>query len=191
MDIETFWAMIDSARLKSGGELESYLDLLIESLEKLSIEEIIAFDDLLYEMDVKAKKQMVWDAGQLILCGCSEDTFMDFRDWLIAQGKEVFEKAIENPDSLVDVVDVTIRDDDKGNIGSYIFFGVVARDAYENKTGQAFSRKQREYKPIAGTGHAEEEFATVFPRLTAKLGDCDSWWDAYLNRTPQNPDETP
>ena len=32
--------------------------------------------------------------------GCSDDGFDYFRGWLIAQGKSVFMKALENPDSL-------------------------------------------------------------------------------------------
>jgi len=35
------------------------------------------------------------------MLGCSDDGFEYFRCWLISQGKDVFENALRNPDSLV------------------------------------------------------------------------------------------
>ena len=35
--------------------------------------------------------------------GCSDNGFIDFRDWLIAQGLEVYMAALKDPDSLADI----------------------------------------------------------------------------------------
>ncbi|EKC76209.1 hypothetical protein LEA_04821 [human gut metagenome] len=35
--------------------------------------------------------------------GCSDDGFIDFRAWLIAQGKEVYMNALRDPDTLADI----------------------------------------------------------------------------------------
>ena len=35
--------------------------------------------------------------------GCSDDGFIDFRAWLIYQGKEVYLNALKNPDSLAEI----------------------------------------------------------------------------------------
>ena len=32
--------------------------------------------------------------------GCSDDSFLDFRAWLIAQGKETYLEALRDPDTL-------------------------------------------------------------------------------------------
>ena len=42
-------------------------------------------------------------AASLILGGCSDDGFEYFRGWLIAQGREVFERSVADPDSLADL----------------------------------------------------------------------------------------
>lgn len=42
-------------------------------------------------------------AASLILGGCSDDGFEYFRGRLIAQGREVFERSVADPDSLADL----------------------------------------------------------------------------------------
>jgi hypothetical protein len=44
----------------------------------------------------------VWAAAYLIGGGCSDDSFMDFRAGLIAQGRDWYHKAAASPDSLAD-----------------------------------------------------------------------------------------
>jgi hypothetical protein len=59
--------------------------------------------------------------------GCSDDGFTDFRYGLISLGKNVYYKAIENPDSLVELgADIEIRNES---------FGYVAFEVYEEKSG--------------------------------------------------------
>jgi hypothetical protein len=45
----------------------------------------------------------LWAAGYLINGGCSDDGFDYFRGWLITQGRQIWEAAIADPDSLADV----------------------------------------------------------------------------------------
>ena len=44
----------------------------------------------------------LWDAAHLIVQGCSDDWFEYFRAWLISMGREVYEQALQNPDSLAE-----------------------------------------------------------------------------------------
>jgi hypothetical protein len=44
----------------------------------------------------------VWAAACLIGGGCSDDSFIDFRAGLIAQGRVWYQKAADSPDSLAD-----------------------------------------------------------------------------------------
>jgi Protein of unknown function (DUF4240) len=47
----------------------------------------------------------LWGTAFLMNGGASDDGFDYFRGWLISQGRKVFEAALENPDSLSDVID--------------------------------------------------------------------------------------
>ena len=42
----------------------------------------------------------MWAVAYIVLGGCSDDGFDYFRFWLVARGKEVYMKAIQNADSL-------------------------------------------------------------------------------------------
>jgi hypothetical protein len=47
----------------------------------------------------------LWGAAYLINGGASDDGFYYFRCWLIGMGRDVYEAAVANPDSLADAVD--------------------------------------------------------------------------------------
>ena len=44
----------------------------------------------------------LWGAAYVINGGCSDDPFVDFRASLISRGRQVFERALSDPDSLAD-----------------------------------------------------------------------------------------
>ncbi|MEU4667047.1 DUF4240 domain-containing protein [Amycolatopsis sp. NPDC023774] len=48
-------------------------------------------------------RSSLWAAACLINGGCSDDGFDYFRGWLLTQGREVFTRALADPDSLADV----------------------------------------------------------------------------------------
>ena len=70
--------------------------------------------------------------------GCSDDGFMDFRAWLVGQGKEVYLSALKDPDTLADF-------DLQGECLCESM-GYVASRAYEEKTegGDLYSVKLSE-----------------------------------------------
>jgi hypothetical protein len=78
-------------------------------LEKLEKDEIVAFDVGLWHLLGQANRVDLWAAAYLIRGGCSDDSFLYFRCWLVSRGKQVFEEALTDPDSLVGVVDPTGR----------------------------------------------------------------------------------
>src|SRR6185369_13592042 len=93
---------------KSGGDLECQENVLVMHLEKLSPEKIVGFrlrtDKLLYD----SYNSEMWCAGYLMNGGCSDDGFEYFRLWVISRGREVYENAKADPDSLVAVADVSV-----------------------------------------------------------------------------------
>jgi hypothetical protein len=60
--------------------------------------------------------------------GCSDDGFIDFRSWLVMQGREVFETVMAAPDYLGEI---TL----KHWVMRYESFGYMASRAYERKSG--------------------------------------------------------
>ncbi len=120
MDIDQFWSIVEEIK-----DEQNPVDSLAERLEQLTPQEIISFNEHLYDLHDKAFIWDLWGAAYIIQGGCSDDGFMDFRFGLISRGKEVFERTIENPDSLADLDDCI----------SYEEFGTAAIEAYEVVVG--------------------------------------------------------
>src|ERR687887_129997 len=105
MTVDEFWAMIDAAGAAAGGEVELYGDTLRRVLTPLPPEELISFDSLFARHLDRAYLWELWGAAYLINGGCSDDCFVYFRAWLIMQGRDVYERALSDPDALAGVCD--------------------------------------------------------------------------------------
>ncbi len=131
MDIEAFWSLIEDARQKSNLNIEAQLKALFETLTQLSPENIQEFDRLLWTMMLRAYRADLWEAASLVSWGVSDDGFHEFRGWLITQGQAIYEKALDDPENLVEII---------GTEGDFVIFDdrilSVVREAYERKTGQ-------------------------------------------------------
>jgi hypothetical protein len=99
LDTDEFWRIVGDCRLKA--ESPSDFNSALEGvLRTLSAEEIadfrlrwLAFSDELYSWDV-------WDASALMLGGTDDDSFMDFRSWVISLGKSTYDLVRDKPDEL-------------------------------------------------------------------------------------------
>src|SRR5215813_640854 len=109
MDVDTFWSLIENAHEASGGDTGKQAELLTQVLSQFSEQELIEFDRIVYEMMWRSYQADLWEAAWVIGCGCSDDGFFDFRGWLIAQGKHVFEEAIRDPETVAEVVEANRR----------------------------------------------------------------------------------
>lgn len=169
MNSEMFWELIDRAKQESNGSIEKQTAILIDILSGFELKDIIEFRALYVQKQNEAYHQLLWEACEFITCAGGEQNFLDFRAWLISRGKAVFTKALENPDSLHEILDAENRED-----ASYELFSYVAAEAYRAKTGG----KQAPFGgPYAGTPHGKGLDATqtiqeVFPKLYSKLGKC-------------------
>ena len=81
---------------------------------------------------------------------CSDDGFIDFRAWLIAQGKEVYLSALKDPDTLADI-------EPYGNC-CFESLSYVGDDTYRQLTGQnayenADPAARKKWKAILGGRH--------------------------------------
>ncbi len=131
MDETEFWELVDSAREAAGGDPEEHADLLVERLVQLDPDAVLDFARHFESRYNRAYTWELWGAAAVLLGGASDDAFDFFRCWLIGQGREVFEGAVHDPDSLADLLD----DFDEEFDGDGEELGYAADEAYEQLTG--------------------------------------------------------
>ena len=172
MDIESFWDLIEKTFESSKGNLSQQVELLTELLAQKSVEDIVEYKAILDNLMDDAYDANLWDAAIIINHGCSDDSFLDFRGWLIAHGKDVYEKTLVDPEILVDFVKIDEWADNE-------LFLYVADYAYARKTGQELpAHVYRTNRPeLRGVFWPEETRNKRFPKLAAKFGDSSKRWE--------------
>jgi hypothetical protein len=131
MDETEFWELVDATREGAEGDPDEQADLLIERLIQLDPDSVLDFARHFEYRYNRAYRWDLWGAAWVLLDGASDDAFDFFRCWLIGQGREVFEGAVHDPDSLADLVDDF--DDEIDGDGEEL--GYAADEAYEQLTG--------------------------------------------------------
>lgn len=163
MTEQTFWKQFELAR-QQAGDSEKYREegphILQSLLEDLSPTEIVGFQRIFDRKFEDAYRCNLWEAADIICGSCSDDGFAYFRADLIARGKDVYEAALRDPDSLVEVVPPVER------LEEWLY---TASRAYEAKMSREIPC--RSMGP-AGEWLAEEELPTTYPRLTRKFAVC-------------------
>lgn len=102
---DTFWKLIQSAKETCGQDMDAMMDFLKDRLVSMGPEQAQNFHDILHAYEDLADKFGLWDAaGVMKEYGCSDDGFIDFRAWLIAQGRDTYLSALADPDSLAEVI---------------------------------------------------------------------------------------
>ena len=114
----------------------------------------------------------MWAAGFIINSGCSDDGFTDFRGWLIAQGKAIYESALDDPETLVDVASVIATEYGPQGLADLEAMNYVAKYAYRKKVGSEMPVITRErHINFDGLDWTEDTVYDLYPRLTAKFSD--------------------
>jgi hypothetical protein len=131
MDETEFWELVDATREAAGSDPEEQADLLVERLAQRDPEAVLDFARHFEARYNRAYTWDLWGAAAVLLDGASDDAFDWFRCWLIGQGREVFEGAVHDPDSLADLLD----DFDEEIDGDGEELGYAADEAYEQLTG--------------------------------------------------------
>ncbi|MFB7546417.1 DUF4240 domain-containing protein [Streptomyces sp. NPDC056154] len=105
MDTTDFWNLIDAARTRvtDPAGAEAVVERACELLAARPVEEIVAAQQLLWDLMAASYRAPLWAAAYTINGGCSDDGFDYFRGWLMAQGREVFERVVADPDALAEL----------------------------------------------------------------------------------------
>lgn len=88
---QLFWKMVEKSRNMAKGNYELQCEKLEKLLELETPKYIGEFNSTFRTMLNKAHTWKLWAAAYIINEGCSDDTFNDFRSWLIGQGEMIYE----------------------------------------------------------------------------------------------------
>ena len=149
---DTFWMLIAQAKEHPSGPGE----WLMEQLMDLGPEQAKRFDDFAHAYSSLADQYGLWTAASVMeRGGCTDDGFMDFRTWLVAQGKGVYMAALKDPDSLVDAPDYQDqRFDCLPHMGERAYEELTGRSTYENFDPAGFQalKSELEQEVVYGDG---------------------------------------
>ena len=167
MDEDLFWKIIQTTKDNSSGDFEEQQEELANELRKLTPNDIILFGNRFRYFRGQANTWELWGAIYIIHGGCGDDSFSDFREWVIGQGKDFYYRTIKNPESLVEFDTDTIDEIEWEGLG------YVPSTVFEELTGQEMPYPFKEQIETTGTEWAEEseDLKNLFPKLAAKFPD--------------------
>ncbi len=128
MNLEQYWGIVEKSRPRSN-DPETHCAAITRRLQRLSPAEIVDFERNFSRLVDEAYRADLWDVAYAINGGCSDDGFVYFRWWLVMQGRDVFERALLDPESLAEISGCTENLEHEG-------YGLVALHAYCTVTGE-------------------------------------------------------
>jgi len=173
MNTGQFWRLMEDARARvprpSDGDAVAALAAV--RLSAFPREEIVSAQRVLSGLMAASYRNRLWAAAYLINGGYSDDGFEYFRGWLIAQGREVFERSVADPDSLADLPVCGRRERDWLECEDVLYIPLRAHRA---ATGEVLPEEAYSVSyPELDTGwdfDDRTEMGRRLPRLTAR------WW---------------
>jgi Protein of unknown function (DUF4240) len=169
MDRDEFWRIVDAARSGAVDD-DEFLEAVESRLRTLKPEELVEFEGHFTELRAASYSRDLWGAAYLMNGGCSDDGFEDFRAWLIAQGRETFERALQDPDTLATL------SNPEGSLEDFLY---VASGLYEDETGAEMPDSVLIFQgmgpPDLGEGWDFDDAAEMkkrYPKLFAMYGSA-------------------
>ncbi|PDT77099.1 DUF4240 domain-containing protein [Bradyrhizobium sp. C9] len=173
MPADQFWGIMGRA-MQHGVDPATHIDALGTELRGHTSEEIKSFEVAFRRYLNKAYTWDLWGAAYVIHGGCSDDGFEYFRRWLVSRGRDVYELALADPDSLAQL---KVR---PGPDGTWEFEEIysVARRVFAEKGGKGDVRDYSEREAgLGGPGPSGEPFredpehlARRYPNLWRQFG---------------------
>ncbi len=153
----SFWHLIHDA--SAGGEASP--EALQRVLSKLGPEAIVEFDRNFWQCMSAAYRWDLWGVFSLSWKKPGQEGFMAFRAWLIAQGKDAFDAALDNPDSIAD----RIRPEAGMEHLTY-----AAREAYRQQVGSELPTATLDlFAEPQGVMLKDRDLPKLFPKVSAAL----------------------
>lgn len=162
MDEAGFWEIVQHAHDQSGGDMDGKCEQVKTAISKLSKEDARIFSILFDEMMDRAYSWSLWAAAYIINGGCGDDTFSDFRASLISRGREAFENALLDPESLAD-------EDFDAEAWFYEGYQYAVTDGVMASVGSVVNREKPHPEEPSGDAWAEDRVYELYPKLSAKF----------------------
>lgn len=186
---ESFWDLIHEAKNACGQDMDTMLAYLKDRLVSMGPTQTQNFHDIIHAYEDLADKFGLWDAAGIMKeYGCSDDGFIDFRAWLIAQGREVYFAALADPDSLADVVPYgDCCFEQLSYVGDYAYEQLTGKSAYDQTDWSAYEallmKLEQDIVYKGGIEFPREgaDLKKYLPRLCAKHPE----WDGQTRWNPQ------
>jgi len=160
MDEENFWEIVQRANDISDGNMDRKCGALRQQISVLPEGAALEFARLFDAMMDKAYHWPLWGAAYVINGGCGDDSFMDFRASLISRGRQAFERALSDPDTLAD------EDFSEAN-WFYEGYQYAVTDGVKAVAGKR-PQRQMPTRP-SGFEWQEDKVYASFPKLSAKF----------------------
>ena len=170
---DTFWQLIEETKNQCGQDMDASISWIKKELLSMPPEQSLQFHAIMHGYRDLADKYGLWTAAIFIKeYGCSDDGFMDFRAWLIAQGKDIYMAALENPDSLTRGEQYGYCEFELLNyVGDYAYQELTGRSAYVDCTPEMEKRVLEEisgeikYHPLIEYPLQPPDVAAVYPEI--------------------------
>lgn len=166
-----FWAIIDESRKNAGGSTAVQAEELERILSRLPLEQVVKFDADFTKHTDEIYSYELWGAAYVLLQGCSDDGFLYFRSWIVAQGLEYFDTVRGNPAAVGDGRLTDTEETDEAELLSY-----VASEVYEAATGTDIYDAYPDH-PVpednggpSGRAWDEDELDTLYPGIVPLEG---------------------
>lgn len=187
---DSFWDLIHEAKNACGQDMDAMLAYLKDRLVSMGPTQAQNFHDIIHAYEDLADKFGLWDAAGIMKeYGCSDDGFIDFRAWLIAQGREVYFAALADPDSLADVVPYgDCCFEQLSYVGDYAYEQLTGKSAYDQTDWSAYEallmKLEQDIVYKGGIEFPREgaDLKKYLPRLCAKHPEWDGQtrWNLQL-----------
>jgi len=169
---DTFWTLIDQAKEAPGDPNE----WLMKKLMSMGPEQAKRFDTIARAYMDAAYQYGLWTAASVMeRNSCSDDGFMDFRAWLVGQGRKVYMDALKAPDSLANIPFYQdFRFDALPYMGDHAYEELTGRNTFQDfdhgeyRALAAEIKKDIQYGKGIGYPYTWSETADYLPKLCAK-----------------------
>ena len=159
IDDVKFWMIIERARSHSDGVAELFSEHIANQLQDFKSIEIKRFQNTLYDKVETLNHWSLWALAYISQHGCSEDSFLYFRAWLISLGQEVYNQAIVDIHGLLSQVNSNGIVENEGLL-------YAAFEAYDIRTeGKEMDLRERKEIPPKGQEWTESDVQSKYPEI--------------------------
>ncbi len=173
MTEERFWQIVEGSRQAARGPREGFMERQAAAVEAAlgaaCRDEVRGFDRHFAQLKADAYRWDLWAAAYIMLGGCSDDSFMDFRSWLISMGPRVYQDALRDVETLAVLAEDAYVEDYCFEELAYVAWQLLGEDEDEDEDDGADDPASP--SEPAGRPWEEDDLPALYPALWARYGD--------------------